>query len=73
VAYRFGGVFHVSSPGQMSLARMRQDEDKILKEEAYSGKIETSPLNPGECGRFLRFWDICRAGNLKRQTQISRL
>ena|SRR2546430_4064882 len=52
VAYRFGGVFHVSSPGQMSLARMRQDEGKVLKEQTYSGRIETSPLNPGECEKF---------------------
>ena len=52
VAYRFGGVFHVSSPGQMSLARMRQDEGKVLKEQAYSERIETSPLNPMECGLF---------------------
>jgi hypothetical protein len=28
---------------------MRQDEGKVLKEQAYSGRIETSPLNPGEC------------------------
>src|SRR6266850_5934963 len=65
VAYRFGGVFHVSSPGQMSLARMRQDEGKILKEQAYSGMIETSSLNPGECGisccrgRRKRCWNSC--------------
>ena len=63
VAYRFGGVFHVSSPGQMSLARIRQDEDKVLKEQAYSGRIETSPLNPGECGDYQsRFRAIPRRG-----------
>jgi hypothetical protein len=58
VAYRFGGVCHVSSPGQMSLARMRQDEGKGLKEQAYSGRIETSPLNPGECGLFHKLTNL---------------
>jgi transposase len=29
---------------------MRQDEGKVLQEQASSGRIETSPRNPGECG-----------------------
>src|SRR6266849_3676970 len=34
VACRFGGVSHVSSPGQMPLARMRHREGNVLKDQA---------------------------------------
>ena len=34
VAYRFGGVFHVSSPGQRPWARMRHREGNVLKDHA---------------------------------------
>jgi len=34
VACRFGGVSHVSSPGQMPLAWMRHRESNVLKDQA---------------------------------------
>ena len=50
VACRFGGVSHVSSPGQMPLARMRHGEGHVLKDQASCERLGTSPLNSVECG-----------------------
>ena len=44
VTYRFGGVSHVSSPGQMPLARMRHGEGNVLKDQAYCERLGSSPL-----------------------------
>src|SRR6266446_6760554 len=51
VTYRFGGVSHVSSPGQRSFTQMRHREGNILKEQVYCERLGSSPLNSGECGR----------------------
>jgi hypothetical protein len=49
VACRFGGVSHVSFPGQMPLARMRHREGNVLKDQAYCERLGASPLNSVEC------------------------
>jgi hypothetical protein len=50
VTYRFGSVSHVSSPGQMPLARMRHGEGNVLKDQASCERLGSSPLNSVECG-----------------------
>jgi hypothetical protein len=49
VAYRFGGVSHVSSPVQMPLAWKRHGEDNPLKDQAYCERLGGPPLNSVEC------------------------
>src|SRR5712691_1133339 len=49
VTYRFGGVPHVSSPGQRPFTQMRHREGNILKEQVYCERLGSSPLNSGEC------------------------
>src|SRR4029450_2614396 len=50
VTYRFGSVSHVSSPGQMPLARMRHGEGNVLKDQASCGRLRGDPLNWGGGG-----------------------
>src|SRR5712664_925643 len=49
LACRFGGVSHVSSPGQRPLARMRYGDGNVLKDQAYCERLGSSPLNSVEC------------------------
>src|SRR6266436_1422906 len=49
VTYRFGGVPHVSSPGQRPCAQMRHGEGNVLKEQGYCERLGSSPLNSVEC------------------------
>src|SRR5712691_1705529 len=56
VAYRFGGVSHVSSPVQMPLAWSRHGEGNALKDQAYCERLGVPPLNSVECGRGLCLW-----------------
>src|SRR2546427_10832151 len=51
VAYRFGGVSHVSSPVQMPLAWSRHGEGNALKDQAYCERRGVPPLNSVECGQ----------------------
>src|SRR5713101_3067227 len=50
VTYRFGGVPHVSSPGQRPFAQMRHGEGNVLKEQMNCERLGSSPLNSVECG-----------------------
>jgi hypothetical protein len=50
LACRFGGVSHVSSPGQRPLVRMRYGDGNVLKDQAYCERLGASPLNSVECG-----------------------
>ena len=45
---RLGGLDHVSSPCGWQSVWMRHREDNVLKDQAYSERIEASPLNPVE-------------------------
>jgi transposase-like protein len=49
VAYRFGGVAHVSFPVQWSLARSRHGEGNTLKDQVYGERLGAPPLNSLEC------------------------
>src|SRR5712691_1434918 len=50
VTYRFGGVPHVSSPGQRPFAQQRCDQGNVLKDQVYCERLGSSPLNSVECG-----------------------
>src|SRR6266571_3115974 len=50
VTYRFGGVPHVSSPGQRPFAQMRHGEGNVLKDQMNCERLGSSPLNSVECG-----------------------
>ena len=50
VTYRFGGVPHVSSPGQRPFAQMRHGEGNVLKDQVYCERLGASPLNSVEWG-----------------------
>src|SRR6266446_4469612 len=49
VTYRFGGVPHVSSPGQRPCAQMRHGEGNVLKDQMNCERLGSSPLNSVEC------------------------
>src|SRR6267378_6360437 len=48
VTYRFGGVPHVSSPGQRPFAQMRHGAGNVLKELMNCERLGSSPLNSVE-------------------------
>ena len=49
--HRFGGVPHVSSPGQRPFAQMRHGEGNVLKDQMNCERLGSSPLNSVECAK----------------------
>src|SRR6266480_4336763 len=56
VTYRFGGVPHVSSPGQRPFAQMRHGEGNVLKDQMNCERLGSSPLNSVECAHRQTRW-----------------
>jgi hypothetical protein len=51
LAWRFGGLSHVSSPFREPFVRMRHRERNVLKYQTYGEGVTILPRNSGECGQ----------------------
>jgi hypothetical protein len=54
LAYRFGGLCHVSSPCRRWWVQMRHGESNVLKWQGYCEYLRAPPLNSVECGNTIK-------------------